>query len=149
MDKTTLLKYISIIACWSGPLYTVVGALVLIFDSHTAIVGWSLIIIGFATFMKPLNDVPLAALLGTIASVVVGVILIAIILVLDVNISAAVAIGLLIGLIILGIIVTLIWKFWLLPLEIISKIVSQPIITVGGIGFCLVLGILALLNVFQ
>lgn len=142
-DVTTVLKLLTTLFCISGIFITFIGAVGLITNQITRTISYTLLlIIGILTCVKPLNDIPLASILGILAATGVGLIMMTVISIFNLYISITTLVILIVVLIIIFIVVAIIAKFWLLPLEILSKIVSWPIVGMIGALFMLIMGIL-------
>jgi hypothetical protein len=140
---TTVLKLLTTLFCISGIFITFIGAVGLITNQITRTISYTLLlIIGILTCVKPLNDIPLASILGILAATGVGLIMMTVISIFNLYISITTLVILIVILIIIFIVVAIIAKFWLLPLEILSKIVSWSIVGMIGALFMLIMGIL-------
>lgn len=146
-DVTTVLKILTSIFCLGGIFITFIGVSGLVLGIISKTTSYtSLIILGILTCLKPLNDLPVASILGLLAAIVVGLIMAIVIAVVRVfypfDISLPLLIIMIAVLIIVFIVVAVISKVWMLPLEVISRVVSWPIVGIIGIIYCLVMGIL-------
>lgn len=103
-----------------------------------------LIVFGILTYLKPVNDLSLASIAGSFAGFGVGALIIAILLFLDITISYTIALTVLIVVIVVFSIVAVIVKFWILPFEIASKIISYPLILFIGLILLSVQGYMVL-----
>ncbi len=151
-DITTLLKILTIIACSTGFIFIVVGILGYYNDTiTTTLTSTSLIILGFLTVLKPVNDLPIASMIGFFASTLVAIIIAAIIYfspleLADIKWQWGVVVVIL--LVIVFIVSTLIAKFWVAAPKLISKIVSWPVVSVIGAVYSFILGILVLVGIY-
>ncbi|TFG00078.1 MAG: hypothetical protein EU541_03360 [Promethearchaeota archaeon] len=151
-DITTVLKILTSISCIGGIFFTFIGITGLILGIISKTVSYtSLIILGILTCLKPLNDLPIASILGILASSIVGLIMAVVIhiarIIFKFEISNIMLITIVAILIIVFIVVAIIAKVWMLPLEIISRIVSWPVVGIIGAGYCLIMGIILTLGI--
>ncbi len=151
-DITTLLKIITSISCASGVFISFIGTTGLILGLVTKTVSYvSLIVLGTLTCLKPLNDLPIASIIGLLASIAVGIVMAIVIhfarMIIPFEISDTMLIVLIGVLVVIFIIVALIAKLWLLPLELISKIVSWPVVGIIGALYSLVLGLMLTIGI--
>ena len=151
-DMTTLLKILSIIACSSGLIFLLVG--VMGFFNHNitkTLTCTSLVVMGLLTLLKPVNDLPIASIVGFLSSSLVAIIIAAILYFSPLeatSISWQLGIIILIILVIIFIASALIAKFWLTGPKFISKIVSYPFVSIVGVIYCFILGILVLIGFY-
>ena len=153
-----ILKVISTVACASGVIFVLIGAYGIILsdvaptNAYAAIygnhasVGTStlLIVMGILTCLKPLNDFPLASMIGLAVAAGAAVVMMLIMNFVDVSLSdlsRTTIIILAVILIAIFVIVAIIAKFWLVGITFVSKIVSLPIVSIIGVGLLLVQGI--------
>jgi hypothetical protein len=146
-DVTTILKILTSVFCAGGIFITFIGVTGLILGIVSKTISYtSLIILGILTCLKPLNDLPIASILGLLAALIIGLIMALVIAAIRIffpfEISNLMLITLISVLVIVFIIVAVTAKVWMLPLEIISRIVSWPVIGILGVAYCLVMGIL-------
>lgn len=103
-----------------------------------------LIILGFFTFLKPLNDLPISSIIGLAAATLVNVIIIGVLIYLDVTISRTIALVLIVLFIIIFSVVAIIVKFYTALLMGVSKLISWPPIAFAIAVFCIIQGFLLL-----
>lgn len=150
-DITTILKILTSVFCGGGIFFTFIGVTGLILGIVSKTISYiSLIILGTLTCLKPLNDLPIASILGLLASLILGLVMAIGISIVRIffpfEISNLMLITLIAVLVVIFIIVAVTAKVWMLPLEIISKIVSWPVVGILGIGYCFVMGILLMVG---
>jgi len=138
---------LSILSGVAGLMYNVPPSLAFQSEEVSIFTSVFLIIMGVLTFLKPMNDIPIASIVGLMAgSAVVAIIVMAL------PGEAYVIIGILMNptlffvilFIIVFAIVALTAKFYIGTLMSISKIISWPVIAFAVGGFCLVQAFLLL-----
>ena len=149
-DVTKFLKIISFLGIFLGILMVwaaVVGMINdippsfayrdYIGDHYDPLTSWTCIIIGAVCFMKPLNDIPWAALIGIFAGILVGVLV-------AMNIPEelieysnmkyfVVGTG-----IVVATIVGVAIKFWISSLQTISRVLSYPPVALIIAVYCII-----------
>ena len=103
-----------------------------------------LIVLGVLTCLKPLNDFPLASMIGLAAAAGLAVVMMLIMNYLDVTLSELSRTWIIImiaALVVIFIIVALIAKLWLAGVNFISKLVSLPIVSLAVVILLLVQGV--------
>ena len=103
-----------------------------------------LIILGFFTFLKPLNDLPISSIIGLAAATLINIIIIGVLIYLDITISTTIAIVIIVLFIIIFAVVAITVKFYTAVLMAVSKIISWPPIAFGIAVFCIIQGFLLL-----
>ena len=138
---------LSILSGVAGLMYNVPPSLAFQSEEVSIFTSVFLIIMGVLTFLKPMNDIPIASIVGLMAgSAVVAIIVMAL------PGEAYVIIGILMNptlffvilFIIVFAIVALTAKFYIGTLMSISKIISWPVIAFIVAGFCILQGFLLL-----
>ena len=148
-DVTTLLKILSAIACASGIIFATVGILGYVNHSISkTLTCTSLVILGFLTLLKPVNDLPIASVLALLLTSVLTAIIVGIVSFLELSISTQVGIIIVVILVIVFIVSLAIAKFWLAGPKLVSKIVSWPVVSIIGTVYCFVLGGLVLAGIY-
>ncbi|MFX1237687.1 MAG: hypothetical protein ACFFAS_15065 [Promethearchaeota archaeon] len=151
-DITTLLKILTTIACSSGLIFVIVGIFGYLNDTiTTTLTSTSLVILGVLTVLKPVNDLPIASMIGFLASTLIAIIIAAIIYFSPLELADLKwqwGVVIVIVLVAIFIVCTLIAKFWLAGPKFVSKIVSWPIISVIGAAYSFILGGLVLANIY-
>ncbi|MFX1275780.1 MAG: hypothetical protein ACFFBP_20485 [Promethearchaeota archaeon] len=151
-DMTTLLKVLSIIACCSGFIFILVGILGYFNPNITkTLTCTSLIIMGLLTVLKPVNDLPIASIIGFLSSSLVALIIALIFYFTPLeaaSISWQWGLAIIIILVIVFIVSALIANFWLIGPKFVSKIVSYPFVSVIGAAYCFILGGLVLGGIY-
>ena len=148
-DVTTLLKILSLIACASGIVFATVG--ILGYISHSipkTLTCTSLIILGILTLLKPVNDLPIASVLALLITSALTAVIVGIVSFFEVSLSTQTGIILVIILVVVFIVSLAIAKFWLAGPELVSKIVSWPVISIIGAVYCFILGGLVLAGIY-
>lgn len=153
---TTFLRIISLLGFVVGILCIIVGAGSLILDlppselyglkiaaERNLFTGIFLIVLGFITFIKPLNDIPIASGIGLLAAT--GVCLLIVFLIPDVAVQFIALyvnpkIVLIVTFIIIFAIVAITVKFYTAGLMFISKIISWPPFAFILAAFCIIQG---------
>jgi len=152
-DITQFLKVLSLLGYIVGILSIICGAAGLILDlppstaysrvtAEEANVYASvfLIILGILTFMKPMNDLPIASIIGFAISTIITVAILAGLMYLGVNISTTIAIILIVVFLVIFGIVGVIVKIYTDGLMLLSKIISFPPFAIILFLFCIVYG---------
>ncbi len=148
-DMTTLLKILSIIACASGIVFAVIGILGFVTNTiPKALTCTSLIILGILTLLKPVNDLPIASVLALLVTSVLTAIVVGVIIVFEPTFSIQTGIIIIVALVIVFIISLCVAKFWLAGPELVSKLVSWPVISIIGAAYCFILGGLVLAGIY-
>ncbi|MFX0073284.1 MAG: hypothetical protein ACFFAO_19565 [Candidatus Hermodarchaeota archaeon] len=99
-----------------------------------------LIILGIFTFMKPLNDLPIASIIGLAAASLVSAAIVGVIMYFDVSITVYIAVALIvIFIIIFGIVAVVAW-IYTAGLMLVSKIISWPIFAFAIAILCFIQG---------
>jgi hypothetical protein len=148
-DMTTLLKILSLIACVSGIVFATVGILGYVYHSITKTLTYtSLIIFGFLTLLKPVNDLPIASVIALLITSALTAIVVSIVSFFELSLSIQTGVVIVIILVIVFIVSLAIAKFWLAGPKLVSKIVSWPVISIIGAGYCFILGGLVLAGVY-
>jgi len=148
-DVTTLLKILSLIACASGIVFAAVG--ILGYISHSipkTLTCTSLVILGFATLLKPVNDLPIASVIALLITSALTAIIVGIVSFFELSISTQTGVILVIILVVVFILSLVIAKFWLAGPQLVSKIVSWPVVSIIGAGYCFILGGLVLAGIY-
>jgi len=146
-DVTTLLKILTIIGCTSGAVFTVVGFLGYIDKTiPMTLTCTSLVILGILTLLKPVNDLPISSGIALLATISVATVMVSVISFLDYEINTTVAIILIIILVIVFVVCLGIAKFWLAGPQLVSKIVSWPVVSIIGAAYSFILGIIVLVS---
>ena len=156
-DVTKFLKVLTYLGIFIGILCILSGVGGLMYNIPPSVAFQSgevsiftsalLIILGILTFLKPMNDLPIASIVGILAaSAIIAIIIIflpkQVYEVLNIFIDAK--LFLIILFIIIFAIVTLTAKFYIGALMKISKVISWPPIAFIIAGFCLIQGFLIL-----
>ena len=152
-DVTKFLKFLSLIGYIVGIFSIICGAAGLILDlppsiAYSTVTGEEaniitsvfLIILGILTFMKPMNDLPIASIVGFAFSTIITVGILAGLMYLGVNISTTIAIILIVAFLIIFGIVAVIVKIYTAGLMFLSKIISFPPFAFLLFLFCLIYG---------
>ncbi|MBN1799936.1 MAG: hypothetical protein JW891_00425 [Candidatus Lokiarchaeota archaeon] len=151
-DVTTLLKILTIIACSTGFIFIIIGILGYFNDTiTTTLTSTSLIILGFLTILKPVNDLPIASMIGFFSATLVALIIATIIYFSPLELADFKwqwGVFIVIVLVIVFIASTLIAKFWVALPKLISKIVSWPVVSVIGAAYSFILGGLVLAGIY-
>ena len=148
-DVTTLLKILSIIGCASGVIFTSVG--ILGYVNHTiskTLTCTSLIILGLLTLLKPVNDLPITSIIALLITSALTAVIIGIVSFFELSISVQTGVIIIIILVIVFIVSLGIAKFWLAGPQLVSKIVSWPVISIIGAAYCFILGALVLAGIY-
>lgn len=152
-DITPFLKGLTYLGFIVGILCILAGASGLILDEAPSIAygtttGESvnyftsifLIILGLFTFIKPLNDIPIASIIGLAAASLVTAIIVGVIMYFDVSVTAYIAVALIVVFIIIFGIVALVAWIYTAGLMLISKIISWPVFAFIIAIFCFIQG---------
>jgi len=148
-DVTTLLKILTIIACASGIVFATVGILGYVYHSITkTLTCTSLIVLGILTLLKPVNDIPLASIIALLITSALTAVIVAIVSFFEISLNVQIGLYIIIALVIVFIVSLGVAKFWLAGPKLVSKIVSWPVISIIGAGYCFILGGLVLANIY-
>ena len=152
-DITQFLKVLSLLGYIVGILSIICGAAGLILDlppsaAYSRVTAEEantyasvfLIILGILTFMKPMNDLPIASIIGFAISTIITVAILAGLMYLGVNISSTIAIVLIVVFLVIFGIVGVIVKIYTDGLMLLSKIISFPPFAIILFLFCIVYG---------
>jgi len=158
--KGLLLKIISTVACATGVIFVLIGTYGLILNNiaptnlyaanHGNVASLSastmLIVFGVLSCLKPLNDFPIASMIGLAAAAGLAVVMMLIMNFLgytELNeLSKTTITILIIILVVIFLVITIIAKFWLAGINFVSKIVSLPIVSIIGAALLLAEGVL-------
>ena len=156
-DITKFLKVLTLLGYAVGVLSILSGAAGLIFnispsiaystttaDEANTFTSVFLIIFGILTFMKPLNDLPIASIIGFAVATVITVAVLAALMYFGINISTTIIIVLIVLFLIIFGIVAVVYKIYTAGLMILSKIISWPPIAIVLVIFCFAQGFMLL-----
>ncbi len=156
-DITKFLKVLTFLGFIVGIFSILTGAAGLILDMPPSIAYSTttanevnyftsifLIFFGILTLMKPLNDLPIASIIGFAVSTLITVAVLAGIMYLGISISTTIAVILIVLFLIIFGIVAVTIKFYTAGLMFLSKIISWPPIAIVLVIFCFIQGFVLL-----